>query len=109
LPLEILKKYNLPTLSDMIKNLHYPEDKNSLKQAQRRLFFDKLLRIQISSKLVKDTYQNQAKLEKTQAVREIIKQFLSKLPFELTKAQKRAIKEIIDDTTSDKPMLRLLQ
>ena len=109
LPLEILEKYNLPTLNDMIKNLHYPEDKNSLKQAQRRLFFDKLLRIQISSKLVKDTYQNQAKLEKTQAVREVIKQFLSKLPFELTKAQKRAIKEIIDDTTSDKPMLRLLQ
>ena len=109
LPPEILKKYNLLSLSDMIKNLHYPENKDFLKQAQRRLFFDKLLRIQISSKLVKDSYQNQAKLEKTQAVREVIKTFLSRLPFELTKAQKRAIKEIIDDTTSDKPMLRLLQ
>jgi ATP-dependent DNA helicase RecG len=69
------------------------------------------LKIQIISLLNKTLYEQWyiSDKEYTKPDWELIKDFITKLPFELTNAQKKVIKQIIDDFYTGKPMLRLLQ
>ena len=106
LPEYLLKKYNLFDIYKSITNIHFPENANLLKKAQYRFNFEKLLIWQIVSNY---NFALQKKWEPTQPDRNLIKEFLTKLPFELTNAQKKAIKKIIDDIHSGKTMARLLQ
>ena len=58
-PEEFLKQYDLIDIVDMVKNLHFPEDEAVLKKAKYRLWFDKLLRIQLISLLSKIEYSEE--------------------------------------------------
>jgi len=107
LPQTFLDKYNLPTIVDTISSLHFPESFEHQIAAQRRLFFLRLLRIQLHSLQAKLAYV--ATTIKHEPDRTYIKEFLATLPFTLTNAQKRCIKEMVDDIHSDKTMMRLLQ
>ncbi len=106
------------SVQDTIKNMHYPQNQKLNKQAKYRVFFDRLLRIQLYSLLNKREYQkgditnnndNNSNNPQQEIDREIIKEILAKLPFELTTAQKKALKTIIENFHEEKPMLRLLQ
>ena len=110
LPEEFIEKFGLMTVQETIRQIHYPESKTHAKKALQRIFFDRLLRIQLYARLNKINYQAQS--NKTGAdipQRDLIKNFLDDLPFTLTNAQKKVTKAIIDDIHSEKPMMRLLQ
>ncbi len=109
LPTEFLHDFQLLDVQTTIKNIHYPESEKLKNQAIHRIFFDRLLRIQIFSLMNKRTYQNQQKTISQTQQRDLLKDILSRLPFQLTTAQKKVVKEMIDDFHSGKPMLRLLQ
>ena len=109
LPENFLQTFNLLSVKETIKNLHYPETEELKKKALYRLFFDRLLRIQLHSLLNKQQYQGEKKEEKSEPKREIVKLFLENLPFSLTNAQKKVAKNILEDFHSGKPMMRLLQ
>lgn len=111
LPSEFLEKYNLPNITETIKNIHYPQNVWSNNQALYRIFFDRLLRVQLHSLINRQSYQNSKinPYETMEPEREMIKDIIEKLPFELTNAQKKVTKHIIDDIHQEKPMLRLLQ
>ncbi|MDO4713748.1 MAG: hypothetical protein Q4B28_03765 [bacterium] len=109
LPEEFLSTFNLLTVQDTIKNIHYPASHQLKNQAIHRVFFDRLLRVQLFSLMNKLNYQSQIKPISQTQQREILKTLLKLLPFELTTAQKKVIKQIIDDFHAGKPMLRLLQ
>ena len=96
-------------LPSMIHALHYPDSDEERERAQHRMFFDKLLQIQISSLLTKQAYQGGEKYEMTPAQRQTVTEIIERLPFTLTTAQKKVLKQIIDDVHLDRPMLRLLQ
>ena len=106
LPDYLLKKYNLLDIKWALKNIHFPENLSVLQKAKYRFNFEKLLTWQLVSNL---SFKQKQINKPTQPNREIVKDFLKLLPFELTKAQKRAIKTIIDDMHSWKVMTRLLQ
>ena len=106
LPDYLLKKYNLLDIKWALKNIHFPENLSVLQKAKYRFNFEKLLTWQLVSNL---SFKQKQVNKPTQPNREIVKEFLKLLPFELTKAQKRAIKTIIDDMHSWKVMTRLLQ
>ncbi len=57
LPKELLTMYELVDIPTMIKSLHYPDSLEDVQKAQQRLFFDKLLQIQLASILNKEAYQ----------------------------------------------------
>jgi ATP-dependent DNA helicase RecG len=93
-------------------NIHFPENKTLAKESQKRLAFDELFIIQLSAALVKKEWEkekvgHQFKIDKT--ITEKINTFINKLPFQLTSAQNRAVKEILDDLSKNKPMNRFLQ
>ena len=109
LPNEFLKDFSLLSVPETIKNIHYPDSHNLKNQALHRVFFDRLLRVQLFSLMNKQNYQSATKQISTDQQRDILKKMLSLLPFELTTAQKKVVKQIIDDFHAGKPMLRLLQ
>jgi len=110
LPKDFLTEFKLLNIQKTIKNMHYPTNYKQQQQAIKRIFFDRLLRIQLISLTNKENYQSKKiKNKETNIDRNIIKFFLSKLPFELTNAQKKVTKTIIENIHEEKPMMRLLQ
>lgn len=109
LPVEFLKEFNLMSVQDTIINMHYPADLDINRQAKHRVFFDRLLRIQLYSLVVKQRYQSEKKIVNSLVDWKIIKEILSIIPFELTNSQKKVLKDIIENLHDSKPMLRLLQ
>lgn len=111
LPEDFLKKFNLLWVKETIKNIHFPENMEIQKKALQRIFFDRLLRVQLHSLLQKENYEKISikKYSETRPERKIIKDFLNTLPFELTNAQKKVIKNCIETIHWEKPMMALLQ
>lgn len=110
LPKEFLDKFNLIDVKQTIKNIHYPKDLDKVRQAKKRIFFDRLLRIQLFSLINRDEYRKwSVVLNKVDIDRSIIREIISKLSFELTGAQKRVLKDIIENIHDTRPMMRLLQ
>lgn len=110
LPEDLRSKYKLISKSEALKNIHFPKDQNTLTAAQNRLKFEELFFIQLQ--LLMKNLQRKQKIKGF--VFEIVGNhfntfFNTHLPFELTEAQKRVIKEIRKDTGNGQQMNRLLQ
>jgi ATP-dependent DNA helicase RecG len=110
LPEYIIKKYNLLSLDKALVNIHFPQNSDLLKKAIYRLKFDELFFIQLNILQKRSVRILKSKGFVFSKVGEYLNQFYEKnLPFELTGAQKRVLKEIRKDIGSGKQMNRLLQ
>ncbi len=109
LPDDFLQKYDLLDVVTTIKNMHFPQTFELQQKAVRRIFFDRLLRIQLYSLMLKKSLKVQTNYNLWDIDWDLIKSFVSKLPFELTNSQKKVIKQIIEDFHSWNTMMRLLQ
>ena len=111
MPEEIIKEHNLIDYKTAIKNVHFPENEESLAKAKERLAFDELFLLQL--KVLQKRWYWQSVSEKESKVLESkiehIKECIKSLPFSLTNAQKRVLKEILDDLQKPFPMSRLVQ
>lgn len=110
LPQYIINKFGLMGRKMAFQSIHFPEDANMLYEAQRRLKFDELFLIQL--KLLKNKLLRNQKFKGFvfEKVGHYFNTFYQeKLPFDLTNAQKRVLKEIRTDTQRGVQMNRLLQ
>lgn len=109
LPAYLLSKLNLPTLDTCIRNLHFPKDKSLLERCQFRMKFEELFYIQLQL-LQRNSIQNKKEGFVFASIGNYFLSFYQNyIPFQLTDAQKRVIKEIREDVRSGKQMNRLLQ
>jgi ATP-dependent DNA helicase RecG len=110
LPAYLIEKYEFISKQEAIRFIHFPPDATALQAATRRLKFDELFFIQL--KLLKNKLLRTQKF-KGQVFDKVGEKFNSfyndKLPFDLTNAQKRVLKEIRLDTQKGIQMNRLLQ
>lgn len=109
LPQELLSANGFLSKSDSIISIHFPSSTDLLAQAQRRLKFEELFFIQLRMLKMKLVRQNKFKgriFSDTSLVTEFYNQHI---PFPLTDAQKKVIKEIYHDLRSGHQMNRLLQ
>lgn len=109
LPQDLIRENNLMNLSDAIEKIHFPKDLDEAEKARERLAFDELFELQLSALIRKKAWEKNTIKNPWKSFDENAQNLISKLPFELTGAQKRAIKEILKDLTSKKPMNRLLE
>lgn len=109
LPQEVLSSQKLPSLAFALANIHFPKDMRSLETARYRLKFEELFFLQLSLLRQKNVRMNGASGILFHKVGTAFNYCYSRLPYELTGAQKRVIKEIRRDTVSGKQMNRLLQ
>lgn len=110
IPLYILQKYKLISRAKALYNIHFPDNNESLKQARQRLKFEELFFIQL--KLLRSKLYRSQKFKGAVFgnVGDYFNTFYNeRLPFELTNAQKRVIKEIRQDTQRGIQMNRLVQ
>jgi len=110
LPGYLIKKRRLLSLNDSLREIHFPSSPGQLSKAQLRLKFEELFYIQLN--ILKQKYSREKFVEGFifSKVGDYVNSFYhKKLPFELTEAQKRVIKEIRKDLGSGKQMNRLLQ
>lgn len=106
----IIEQHHLLPLTDALYNIHFPRNPEMLRKAQYRLKFEELFYIQLN--LLRYTKERRNKFRGLVfgKVGEIFNTFYSKnLPFALTGAQKRVIKEMRRDMGSGRQMNRLLQ
>ncbi len=109
LPVQIRERYSLINKNESIAHIHFPETSEMLQKAQFRLKFEELFYVQIRLLKLK-----LARIDKFKGMvfnkAELLNKFYNEhLPFELTNAQKRVIKEIYRDLRSGNQMNRLLQ
>ncbi|MBP3317292.1 MAG: ATP-dependent DNA helicase RecG [Alistipes sp.] len=110
LPSALIKQYGLMPLREAMYNIHFPQSPEKLKQAERRLKFDEFLGVQLSIQALRSDRMARRNGFLFPRVGELFNSFFSeRLPFALTNAQKRVIKEIRQDTVSGYQMNRLLQ
>ncbi len=108
LPPEIRLKYSLAEYNYALKEIHFPEDKESFYHARNRLVFEEFLEFILALRKLKDG-SDQLKNEYVMEVHPKIEEFIEKLPFALTGAQKKVWGEIAKDMSSDTVMSRLVQ
>ncbi|KAF0203281.1 MAG: ATP-dependent DNA helicase [Bacteroidetes bacterium] len=107
---ELIKSAGLMPRAEAIINIHFPRDTQSLTKAQERLKFDELFFIQLQLLRLKYVRMEKVRSRVFGHIGDYFNNFYSiNLPFELTGAQKKVIKEIRADLGSGKQMNRLLQ
>ena len=110
LPRELLEKLNLPNLTTALRNIHLPQNHNDLQRAQLRLKFEELFYIQLKLLRLKKIRARANGGHKFEVVGQCFNDFYNNhLPFSLTNAQKRVLREIRHDTNTGLQMNRLLQ
>ena len=109
LPHKILTEGRLLPKKESVVNIHFPGSYELLAKAQHRLKFEELFYIQLRLLKMKLIRQEKAKGQIFQNVALLTSFYNEHLPFALTDAQKKVIKEIYSDLKSGKQMNRLLQ
>ena len=115
LPADLVAKFNLASLTEAIKQIHRPTadafggwDRDAPNPGRDRLAFEELLTHRLSLRRLLDDAAAKAAPQFV-GENQLIRGFLSALPFELTGGQQRAFAEISEDLARPTPMLRLLQ
>lgn len=109
LPDAIIESENLLKKKDALTNIHFPPGLDLLNSAQRRLKFEELFYIQLRLLKMKLVRQEKFKGQVFNDTAILTRFYKDHLPFPLTEAQKRVIREIYSDLKSGKQMNRLLQ
>jgi ATP-dependent DNA helicase RecG len=108
-PEDIVARYGFVSRDRAIADVHFPETKEDAQRARERLIFDEFFRLELALALRK---QQQIAASRGVAHRgdgALVGSFLAGLPFELTRAQRKAIDEIQQDLIAPAAMHRLLQ
>ena len=110
LPDKVIREYGLVPLRDALYNIHFPTSQQALRDAELRLKFDELLGIQLNILLQRHARTSREDGFLFPTVGRLFNTFYNeRLPFPLTGAQKRVIREIRQDTVTGHQMNRLLQ
>ncbi len=110
LPGSILQEHNLIGLTAALRSIHHPESAEKVPEASRRLKFEELFYLQLDIlRYAKNQRLKYAGFRFSHVGENFLNFFYEHLPFELTGAQKRVVKEIRADVGSGKQMNRLLQ
>lgn len=109
LPASILQEMNLISKREALFNIHFPKSHAALSAAQQRLKFEELFYVQLKLLRLKHVRQVSYKGQIFNDSTLLTEFYKNHLPFDLTDAQKRVIKEIYADMKSGKQMNRLLQ
>ncbi|MBO7496592.1 MAG: ATP-dependent DNA helicase RecG [Salinivirgaceae bacterium] len=110
LPRQLLEKLNMPNLKTSLQDIHLPKNQHDLQRAQLRLKFEELFYIQLKLLRLKGIRSRANGGHRFEVVGQCFNNFYNNhLPFSLTNAQKRVLREIRQDTNTGLQMNRLLQ
>jgi len=106
-PENLLEKLHLPSLKKSLIFIHFPKSESEYLLAQKRFAFQEMLLLQLGSLQIRSHWKKETAVP-IEINQEIIDNFISRLPFQLTGAQKKSVSEISKDLEKSHPMNRLL-
>ena len=116
LPDELRERYRFPSRVEALRQIHFPPEEASLTDyerarspAHRRLIFEELFWLALGLLVKRGVRRKESKSARIKIDDPIKRRIASVLPFKLTEAQRKVVKEIFADMRSDAPMNRLLQ
>lgn len=109
LPTALREYRHLEGLDFSLRNIHFPETMGARERAMDRLIYEELLALQVYIQASKSEYEMASGISQPTVSGGLYETFLAGLPYSLTGAQTRVLREIADDLAADKPMHRLLQ
>ena len=109
LPETLRRKHEFVALPQAILHVHFPPGAESLHQALRRLKYEELFEFQVKLALRRQIQQHEMSGIAFTVQSRLARRLVDSLPFALTRAQTRVIREILEDMSSASPMNRLLQ
>ena len=108
LPPAVRNSAGLINLGAALEQIHFPDSAETLQQARRRLCFDEFFLLQLGILGHRHAWRSQ-RGRALRVPRRKLDEVIQRLPFELTGAQQRAIRDILADLERSEPMSRLLQ
>ncbi|MGA2285920.1 MAG: ATP-dependent DNA helicase RecG [Dehalococcoidia bacterium] len=99
----------MPSRTDAVHQMHFPDGWDALREARRRLAFEELLLIQVGVLQRKREWQERGLARPLHLSEGMRHEYVASLPFELTGAQQRAMAQTLADLARERPMSRLLQ
>lgn len=109
LPDHILTRFNLVHKKIALKEIHFPQQLEALKKARFRLKFEEFFFVQLRLLKLKLTRTEKSSGQILSSTELLTKFYKEHIPFELTEAQKRVVREAFGDMKSGKQMNRLIQ
>ncbi len=106
LPEALRRRHGLCERNFAMRNAHFPDSREALEAARRRIAFEELLLYQIALRLFRSAGRTGVKIDFDDAEPEA---FWARLPFEPTSAQRRVLSEVAADLRSDRAMARMVQ
>lgn len=107
-PVSLLSKHQLIHKQLALQLIHFPTNKEDIKQALRYLKYEEFLKFQLTMQYIKQTRNTSKGIQKVFS-KEKIEAFIAKLPFVLTTDQKSTVDEILQDLQENKMMYRFVQ
>lgn len=108
LPEALIEKNHMCSREFALKNIHFPSDRMSFKMAKYRLIYEELFILQTGLMI-----RGSSRLRVREGIEfphdDSVREFINRLPYELTDAQTRVLREIANDMESPAPMQRLVQ
>jgi ATP-dependent DNA helicase RecG len=108
IPESVRKIFKLLDIKTALKNMHFPSSMEMLNLSKKRIKFEELLTLQIGLFLAKKNFEKNQSAYPIPVCKEM-KDFKEALPFNLTSAQSRTVREILMDMKRNRPMNRLVQ
>lgn len=108
LPVELRRSNELAEINFAMRAIHFPKDMNDYEAARKRLVFDEFFFFMLNVRRMKENNSRQPNLSRI-ADDARTDEFIKKLPYELTNAQKRTWQEVSSDMNGERLMNRLVQ
>jgi ATP-dependent DNA helicase RecG len=109
LPGHIIRKRQLVPLGEALRTVHFPQVAEKLEESLRRLKYEELFYFQLKLALKRHRVKHETQGIAFNVQSRLARQLLDSLPFALTRAQARAVREITADMSQPRPLNRLLQ
>jgi ATP-dependent DNA helicase RecG len=106
---ELRKKYNFPDTKTAIFNIHFPQSQLLLEKSKEKMKFDELFYFNFSLKLKRELQKERFTAPVINPKSKLARELYENLDFDLTKDQKKVLREIASDISTVQPMNRLLQ
>ncbi len=97
------------SIPDAINKIHYPKNWEDVRKARERIGFDELFFVSLATQKTRIEWNKKTLVKPLKITSKDLNTFIKKLPFKLTRAQRKVIDEVITDIKGNQPMNRLIQ
>ncbi len=108
-PLPEITRNNMLTTPEALEKIHFPNSYDDVEKSRERLGFDELFYVSLATQKARAEWKKKPLIKPLKIKQKDLEEFKKSLPFALTKAQEKVLKDVLKDLKANQPMNRLIQ